>query len=124
MNVYLLRRYLLFVVSLFINALGVAFITRALLGTSPITSVTYVLSLFTSLTMGEWTIIVNVGFVFLELFFMTRNDLRTDLRIYLLQIPISFCFGLFIAPSMNKPKQNEMGRTTLHLQMPAAVLCS
>ena len=68
MNVYLLRRYLLFVVSLFINALGVAFITRALLGTSPITSVTYVLSLFTSLTMGEWTIIVNVGFVFLELF--------------------------------------------------------
>ena len=68
MNVFLLRRYLFFVVSLFINALGVAFITRALLGTSPITSVTYVLSLFTSLTMGEWTIIVNVGFVFLELF--------------------------------------------------------
>ena len=58
MNVYLLRRYLLFVVSLFINALGVAFITRAMLGTSPITSVTYVLSLFTSLTMGEWTIIL------------------------------------------------------------------
>ena len=101
MNVYLLRRYLLFVVSLFINALGVAFITRALLGTSPITSVTYVLSLFTSLTMGEWTIIVNVGFVFLELFFMTRNDLRTDLRIYLLQIPISFCFGLFIDGAMS-----------------------
>lgn len=96
MNVYLLRRYLLFVVSLFINALGVAFITRAMLGTSPITSVTYVLSLFTSLTMGEWTIILNVGFVFLELFFMTRSDLRRDLRIYLLQIPISFCFGLFI----------------------------
>ncbi|WP_302355391.1 cytidylate kinase family protein [uncultured Alistipes sp.] len=101
MNVYLLRRYLLFVVSLFINALGVAFITRAMLGTSPITSVTYVLSLFTSLTMGEWTIILNVGFVFLELFFMTRSDLRRDLRIYLLQIPISFCFGLFIDGAMS-----------------------
>lgn len=36
------RRYILFAVSLFVNAMGIAFITKALLGTSPITSVTYV----------------------------------------------------------------------------------
>ena len=52
MDRYLFRRYALFVLSLFINALGVAFITKALLGTSPITSVNYVLSMFTPLTMG------------------------------------------------------------------------
>ena len=67
------RRHLLFVVSLFVNAFGVAFITKALLGTSPITSITYVLSLFTALTMGQWTIIVNVLFVLLELFLMNRS---------------------------------------------------
>ena len=39
MNVYSLRRSFLFVVSLFINALGIDFITKALLGTSPITGV-------------------------------------------------------------------------------------
>ena len=32
----------------------------------------------------------------LELFLMTREDLKSDFRMYLLQIPISFCFGMFI----------------------------
>lgn len=53
MNKYIVRRSLLFLVSLFINAFGIAFITKALLGTSPITSVTYVLSMFTPLTIGQ-----------------------------------------------------------------------
>lgn len=99
-NVYLLRRYLLFLVALFINAFGIAFITRALLGTSPITSVTYVLSMFTPLTMGQWTILLNLLFMLLELPFMTRRDLKTDRRIYLLQIPVTLFFGLFIDGSM------------------------
>lgn len=96
MSKFLFRRYLLFCVALFINALGIAFITRAALGTSPITSVTYVLSMFTPFTIGEWTIMLNILFVVLEPFMMTRQDLKDDLRMYLLQIPISFCFGIFI----------------------------
>lgn len=100
MKNYLVRRYLLFVVSLFINAFGIALITKALLGTSPITSVTYVLSMFTPMTMGEWTIVVNLLFVVLELPLMTRAQLKEDLRIFLLQIPISLGFGCFIDWSM------------------------
>lgn len=96
MNKFLLRRYLLFCVALFVNALGIAFITRAALGTSPITSVTYVLSMFTPFTIGQWTIMLNILFVVLEPFMMTRQDLKDDLRMFLLQIPISFCFGMFI----------------------------
>ncbi len=100
MKVYLLRRYALFVLSLFVNSLGIAFITKALLGTSPITSVNYVLSMFTPLTMGQWTIIVNLLFVLLELPLMGRQVLKSDLRMYLLQVPISLCFGLFIDCAM------------------------
>ena len=100
MDKYTLRRYLLFVVSLFVNAFGIAFITKALLGTSPITSVTYVLSMFTPYSMGVWTILINLFFVALEAFLMTREELKNDLRMFLLQIPISFCFGLFIDFSM------------------------
>lgn len=100
MSKYMFRRYLLFIVSLFVNAFGIAFITRALLGTSPITSVTYVLSMFTPYTMGIWTILLNLLFVVLEMFLMTRQELKSDLRMFLLQIPISFCFGLFIDFSM------------------------
>lgn len=101
MNVYTLRRYLLFLVSLFVNSFGIAIITKALLGTSPITSVTYVLSMFTSLTMGEWTIIVNILFILLELPLMSRADLGSDYRMFLLQIPVSLCFGTFIDISMS-----------------------
>lgn len=101
MNKYVSRRYILFAVSLFVNAMGIAFITKALLGTSPITSVTYVLSMFTLLTIGQWTIVLNLLFVLFELPFMTRKELKDDLRMFLLQIPISLCFGTFIDLSMN-----------------------
>lgn len=96
MSKVMFRRYLLFCVSLFVNALGIAFITKAALGTSPITSVTYVLSMFTPFTIGQWTIMLNLLFVVIEPFLMSRQDLKSDLRMYLLQIPISFCFGMFI----------------------------
>lgn len=95
------RRYILFAVSLFVNAMGIAFITKALLGTSPITSVTYVLSMFTPLSIGQWRIVLNLLFVLFELPFMTRKELKDDLRMFLLQIPISLCFGTFIDLSMN-----------------------
>ena len=95
-NKYLFRRYLLFAIALFINAMGIAYITKAALGTSPITSVTYVASMFTPLTMGQWTIILNLLFVLLELPFMTRRQVREDLRMYVSQIVITFFFGLCI----------------------------
>ncbi len=96
MNKYLLRRYALFVISVSFNALGISLITKALLGTTPITSVNYVLSMFTPLTMGQWTIIVNLLFVALETLLMKREDFRTDRRIFWLQVPVSLCFGMFI----------------------------
>ena len=66
------------------------------MGTSPITSVTYVASMFTPLTMGQWTIVLNLLFVLLELPFMTRRQVREDLRMYLSQVVITFFFGLCI----------------------------
>lgn len=101
MNTYTFRRYCLFAIALFVNALGIALITKALLGTSPITSVTYVLSMFTPMTIGQWTIALNLLFVVLELPLMTRKELKEDLRMFLLQIPISLCFGTFIDVCMN-----------------------
>ena len=100
MNKYTLRRYLLFFVSLFINAFGIVFITKALLGTSPITSVTYVLSLCTPFTMGQWTIILNLLFLLFELPFMTREYFKEAKRMYFLQIPITLFFGFSIDLSM------------------------
>lgn len=51
-----LKRYLLFLVGLFVNALGVSLVTKANLGTSPISSIPYVLSLNFPFTLGNFTI--------------------------------------------------------------------
>lgn len=98
---FLLRRYLLFFAAVLINGYGIALITRAALGTSSITSLFYVLSMFTPLTLGQWTIAGNLSFMLLEALLLTRAEIREDLRAYLLQIPITLCFGITIDASMD-----------------------
>ena len=51
-----LKRYIVFLIGLFINSLGVSLITKADLGTSPISSIPYVLSLNFPFTLGQFTI--------------------------------------------------------------------
>lgn len=51
-----IKRYIIFLIGLFINSFGVSFITKADLGTSPISSIPYVLSLNFPFTLGEFTI--------------------------------------------------------------------
>ena len=54
-----LKRYIIFLIGLFVNSLGVSLITKANLGTSPISSIPYVLSLNFPLTLGNFTIIFS-----------------------------------------------------------------
>ena len=49
-----LKRYLIFLVGLFVNSLGVSLITKANLGTSPISSIPYVLSLNFPFTLFQY----------------------------------------------------------------------
>mgnify|MGYP000603589825 CR=1 FL=1 len=59
-----LKRYLLFLVGLFVNALGVSLVTKANLGTSPISSIPYVLSLNFPFTLGNFTIFFSIFLIF------------------------------------------------------------
>ena len=97
----LFRRYTLFLCSVFVNAFSIAVITKALLGTSPISSVPYVLSLFTPGTMGQYTIIMNFGFILLEMVMMKRKEIYEKRFELLSQIPVTLCFGAFIDVSMH-----------------------
>ena len=51
-----LKRYLIFLVGLFVNSLGVSLITKANLGTSPISSIPYVLSLNFPFTLAIFSL--------------------------------------------------------------------
>ena len=68
-----LKRYLLFLVGLFINALGVSLVTKASLGTSPISSIPYVLSLNFPLTLGNFTIIFSILLILLQILILRKN---------------------------------------------------
>ncbi len=88
----LAKRYLLFIVSLFFAALGVAFTKHAELGVSPISSVANVLnSRFDSLSLGTWLIIWNCVLIIGQIVIL-RKDFQL---IQLLQVPLSFLFGVF-----------------------------
>lgn len=87
-----LKRYLLFFVGLFINALGVSLVTKASLGTSPISSIPYVLSLNFPLTLGNFTIIFSILLILLQVLILRKNFKIENI----LQIPVSIAFGYFI----------------------------
>ncbi len=91
-----LKRYLLFLVGLFVNALGVSLITKASLGTSPISSIPYVLSLNFPLTLGNFTILFSLLLIVLQLIIL-RKDFKPE---HILQIPVSIAFGYFIDLTM------------------------
>ena len=90
------KRYLIFLMGLFFSSLGVSVITKAALGTSPISSIPYVLSLNYPFTLGELTVVFSVFLVALQLLILRRN-FRAE---HVLQIPISFLFGWFIDLTM------------------------
>ena len=91
-----LKRYLIFLVGLFVNSLGVSLITKANLGTSPISSIPYVLSLNFPFTLGNFTILFSIFLIVLQLIILRKN-FKLE---HILQIPVSIIFGYFIDLTM------------------------
>ena len=89
LHITILKRYLLLLVGLSIMAFGVAFSIKASLGTSPISSVPYVVSLFTPLTVGTATIIMHCVFILMQILILRKNYHP----IQLMQLPVAFFFG-------------------------------
>lgn len=90
-------RYLWFVLGVLINSFGVALITQAALGTSPISSIPYVLSLRFPITLGEFTFILNLVYILGQIVLLRR----AFQPIQLLQIAVNVIFSAFIDVSMN-----------------------
>ncbi len=85
----LLRRYIFFAAGLAVMAFGVAFSIKAELGTSPISSLPYVLSLMTPLTVGNITIVMHVVFILLQMLILGKQYEW----IQLIQLPVAIAFG-------------------------------
>ncbi|MBQ8825150.1 MAG: YitT family protein [Ruminococcus sp.] len=88
----IIKRYVLFIISLFFSAIGVALTKHGELGVSPISSVANVMSCkFTSVSLGMWLIIWNCVLIVGQILILRRKFQI----IQLLQIPLSILFGYF-----------------------------
>ena len=90
------KRYILFITGLFINAIGISLIIKAGLGSSPISSLPYTISLGFPITLGTLTFILNL-FLIAGQIVLLKKDFK---KIQWLQLPVSILFGFFIDLSM------------------------
>ncbi|WP_405290602.1 YitT family protein [Methanobrevibacter sp.] len=87
----MLKRICLFVVGLFIMSVGVAFSITSTLGTTPISSISYALTLITNINIGITTFVFNAALILLQ-FLILRSKFQKK---RLLQLINCVLFGYF-----------------------------
>ena len=92
LNVSTLQRYILFFLGILVQAAGITLLVKSLLGTSPISTTPYAMSLILPYTFGQTTLMVNMLFVLGEILLLRRKFHAVQL----MQVPITFVFTIFI----------------------------
>ncbi len=85
-------RLSLFSLAIAVQACGITLVVKSALGTSPISTLPYVLSLVVPLTFGQATFAINMVFIFLQALMLKG---RVPLRIWA-QIPVTVVFSFFL----------------------------
>lgn len=89
-------RYLIFIIGLYFLSLGIVLIVSSTLGTTPISSINYVVSTNTPITLGTATFLINVLLILGQFWLVRGVATKKDILEILLQIPFSFIFSIFI----------------------------
>jgi len=92
----LAKRCIILLCGLFLMGLGISLVVRSTLGTSPISSVPYVLSLAFPLTFGEFTFLITLIFFIAEIAIIGKDFPRPQY----FQILIALLLGTFVDVGM------------------------
>jgi len=84
-------RIIMYILGLFVLAMGVAFSINSKLGTSPVSSLPYVVSTLTSTNMSLWVPIIFGFYIVLQIVILRKNFKWINLA----QIIFAFVFGYF-----------------------------
>ena len=117
------KRIVVYVVGMFILALGLTLNTKANLGVSPIISVPYSISQITGLNFGDLTFIEYALFVLIEVLIHLSENNKKRILSDLLQLPLNLVFTRFLNIfSAYIPTSNQLGIQLLILAM--AIICT
>lgn len=89
-------RWVFFVLGVALNSFGIALITKGALGTSPISSLPYVLSMQFPFTLGATSFVVNMLFILGQVLLL-RHDFQ---KFQVLQVLVDVVFSALIDVSM------------------------
>lgn len=92
----LIKRLALYVVGLFFLSFGVSLSIAANLGVSPVSSLSYALSLTSGISVGTTTIVTHILYIIIQIILTKSFDLKNAL----IQLGIAFLFGFFIDTSL------------------------
>ena len=95
-DMLILERWIIFFVGIIFQSIGIALVVKSTLGTSPISTVPYVLSISFPMTFGQTTFIINMIFLIAQIFLL-KDKFN---RLQLLQAPVTFIFAAFIDIAM------------------------
>lgn len=112
------KKLVVLVIGLFILAFGIALSSKSSIGVSPSASLSYVLSEIFPLSMGTFTMIVNVLFIIVQILLL-RKDYKP---VNLLQLAVVFVFGYFTDLTLAIVKPIEINAYWLKLLL-AVVSC-
>jgi hypothetical protein len=93
---YFWRRMAIYIIGLCIYAFGACLTTKANVGISPITSVSYIFTIITNLSLGITTFIMNIVLIGIQMLLMGKEF---DKKQYM-QIVISVIFSIFVDGTM------------------------
>ena len=96
----IIERNIVFLLAVFLGGLGIALVTSANIGTTPISSPNYVISLHTPLTLGAMTCIFNILLIVLQVFLVGKQYARDHALIIFLQVPVTVIFSASIDLAM------------------------
>lgn len=93
-------RYLIFTIGLYFLSLGLVLFVKSSLGTTPISSMNYVVSVNCPVSLGTATFIFNLILILIQFWLVKGRGTRKDRIEILLQIPFSFLLAAFIDINM------------------------
>lgn len=87
---HLCRRYIIFLIGLFICSFGVACTTKAGLGTSPVAAIPYTVSLIiTDVSLGNWIIVLCMLQIVVQIILLRKNIIVSEI---IIQTILAFAF--------------------------------
>ena len=91
MKLDMIKRYIIFLIGLFIASMGVAFSTKAGLGTSPVASVPYSVSLVSNVfSFGGWLNLLSMIQIAIQVMLLRKNCNPAEIVI---QTILAFVYG-------------------------------